>query len=278
MSASAPVSAETLARQVRCDISGGVARIVLDRPETLNALGPPQRELVISHLRDAATSLDVRVVVISAVGRAFCAGGDLGIGERASRRDGQPARVVGETGPGVRSAQALIAAVLDCPKPVIAAVNGVAAGMGAQLALAADFVLASRNARFAELFVTRGIVPDAGAAYLLPRILGLHLAKRLLLLGADLPLDDAVRLGVVYRLVESDELERAVAGLAGQLASGPTVALGLAKRLLNQSLDEDRGGAFDREELAVGMNVWTEDSAEGLRSFAEKRAPIFRGW
>ncbi|GAA2576703.1 enoyl-CoA hydratase family protein [Dactylosporangium fulvum] len=269
---------EDVTQQVRCTIADGVARIVLSRPEKLNALGPPQRERLISLLDQAGSSVQVRAVVLSAVGRAFCAGGDLSLPRRDPDVDGRPARVVGETGPAVRSAQALIAAVLDCPKPVIAAVNGVAAGMGAQLALAADFVVASTGARFAELFITRGIVPDAGAAYLLPRILGLHLAKRLLLLGGDLSVMDAERLGIVHQVVEPEELETTADALATRLAAGPTVAIGLAKRLLNQSLDSDRVAAFDREEMAVAMNVWTEDSAEGLRSFAEKRDPVFRGW
>jgi 2-(1,2-epoxy-1,2-dihydrophenyl)acetyl-CoA isomerase len=268
----------SLDQEVRFDVSGGVARIVLDRPERLNAIGPPQRERLISLLTQAGSSVAVRVVVLSAVGRAFCAGGDLALAPREAEVEGQPARVVGATGAAVRSAQALIAAVLDCPKPVIAAVNGVAAGLGAQLALAADFVIASNQARFAELFVTRGIVPDGAAAYLLPRILGLHLAKRLLLLGTDLSTVEAERLGIVHQAVEPDDLAGAVDALATRLAGGPTVAIGLAKRLLNQSLDSDRVGAFEREEMATAMNVWTDDSAEGLRSFTEKRDPTFRGW
>jgi 2-(1,2-epoxy-1,2-dihydrophenyl)acetyl-CoA isomerase len=267
----------TVDLEVRCDVLHGIARIVLDRPHRRNALGPPERERLIALLRDAGASHDVRVVVISAVGPAFCAGGDLRTGAGATGQNTAQTRIAGDTGTAVRSAQALIAAVLDCPKPVIASVNGVAAGLGAQLALAADFVIASTAARFAELFMTRGIVPDAGAAYLLPRILGLHRAKQLLLLGADLSPSDAERLGVVYRLVEPQDLEATVDELAHRLANGPTIAIGLAKRLLNTSVDDDRRGAFDREELAVAVNVSTEDSAEGLRSFAEKRAPVFRG-
>ncbi|WP_433220583.1 enoyl-CoA hydratase/isomerase family protein [Dactylosporangium sp. CS-047395] len=261
----------TVEDEVTYTVEGGVARIVFNRPEKLNALGPPQRERVIALLAEAGATVEVRAIVLTATGRAFCAGGDLS-GKTAVKK------VVGGTGPGVRSAQTLIAAVLDCPKPVIAAVNGVAAGMGAQLALAADFIVASSKARFAELFVTRGIVPDAGAAYLLPRVLGLHTAKRLLLLGGDLSVAEAERLGIVHEVVAPEELDAAAQKLAARLAAGPTVALGLAKRLLNQSLDSDRVAAFDREEMAVAMNVWTEDSAEGLRSFAEKRDPVFRGW
>ncbi|MFI5910998.1 enoyl-CoA hydratase/isomerase family protein [Dactylosporangium sp. NPDC051541] len=252
-------------------VADGVARIVFNRPEKRNALGPPQREQVMALLAEAASTVEIRAVVLTGTGRAFCAGGDL-TGTAVPK-----AKVVGGTAAGVRSAQALIAAVLDCPKPVIAAVNGVAAGMGAQLALAADFIVASEQARFAELFITRGIVPDAGAAYLLPRILGLHTAKRLLLLGGDLSVADAERLGIVHRVVAPAELDAAAGELAARLAAGPTVAIGLAKRLLNHSLDADRVAAFDREEMAVAMNVWTEDSAEGLRSFAEKRDPVFRG-
>jgi 2-(1,2-epoxy-1,2-dihydrophenyl)acetyl-CoA isomerase len=163
-------------------VENGIARIVIDRQERRNAIGHPQRVQIIEHLDAATRSHDVRVVVIGAVGKAFCAGGDL-----SGTGTGAPVeRVVGDVSINVRSAQRLIAAVLDCPKPVIAAVNGVAAGMGAQLALAADFIIASDNARFAELFITRGIVPDAGAAYLLPRLVGLHRARQLLLLGGDL--------------------------------------------------------------------------------------------
>src|SRR5690349_3479131 len=142
-------AADELSRQVRYSVADGVARIVFDRPEKLNALGPPQRERLIGLLAEAGAAVQVRVVVLAAEGRAFCAGGDLSLPRREPDVPGRPDRVVGETGPAVRSAQALIAAVLDCPKPVIAAVNGAAAGMGAQLALAADFVIASTRARFA---------------------------------------------------------------------------------------------------------------------------------
>jgi len=257
--------------EIAYSVSAGVARIVIDRPERLNALGPPQRLQVIGYLDEAARSHDVRVVVISAVGRAFCSGGDLsGTGEPVER-------VAGDIGATVRSAQALISAVLDCPKPVVAVVNGIAAGMGAQFALSADFVVASTQARFAELFITRGIVPDAGAAYLLPRLVGLHLARQLLLLGGDLALEDALRLGILYKLVEPEKLDATVEELVQRLASGPTVAIGLTKRLLNSSLDEGRPASFEREQLAVEVNAHSADSAEGLRSFRDKRRPAFEG-
>jgi len=269
------VTDDVIEHEVRHEVTGGVARIVLDRPGKRNAIGPPQRARLIGLLAEAGAAPDVRVVVLSAVGPAFCAGGDLGLAKPPV--EGRPERIVGATGPAVRSAQALIAAVLDCPKPVIAAVQGVAAGMGAQLALAADFVVASTAARFVELFITRGIVPDAGAAYLLPRIVGVHQAKKLLLLGGELSAADAERLGIA-QAVGPDELESTVDKLATRLAAGPTIAIGQAKQLINRSLDTDRGAAFEHEELAVAMNAGTHDLNEGLRSFTEKRDPVFRGW
>jgi 2-(1,2-epoxy-1,2-dihydrophenyl)acetyl-CoA isomerase len=257
--------------EIAYSVDDGIARIVIDRPERLNALGPPQRIEVIRHLADAGRCHDVRVVVISAVGRAFCAGGDLtGTGEPTER-------VAGDIGATVRSAQALISAVLDCPKPVVCVLDGIAAGMGAQFVLSADFVIASTRARIAELFITRGIVPDAAAAYLLPRLVGLPLARQLLMLGGDLALTDALRLGVLYKLVEPDELDATVLELTQRLAAAPTVAIALTKRLLNSSLDEGRPAAFEREQLAVEVNAHTADSTEGLRSFRDKRRPVFQG-
>ena len=149
-------------------------------------------------------------------------------------------------------AQRLVAAVLDCEKPVLAAVNGTAAGIGAHLAFACDLVVAAEGARFIEVFVRRGILPDGGGAYLLPRLIGLQKAKELVFFGDDLSAEDAAGLGLVNLVVPAGELAATAQAWAARLAGGPTVALGLAKRLLNRSLDADRGTAFAEEAHGPG--------------------------
>lgn len=264
--------------EVRHHVDGGVATITIDRPEARNALSWRHRDRLVALLDEASTTPTTRVVVLTGTGPSFCAGADLKHPmPTAPRPPGGPASVVGDLGPPIRSAQAVVAAVLDTPKPVIAAVNGVAAGLGAQLALACDFVVASRSARIAELFVRRAIVPDGGPAYLLPRLVGPHLARRLLLLGEDLPLDLAHRLGVLHDLVDPEELDGVVAELAARLAVAPTTTLGLTKGLLNRSADASRAQAFDDEVQAQERNVATLDAIEGLASFREGRPPTFRG-
>jgi len=175
-------------------------------------------------------------------------------------------------------AQRLVSAILDCEKPVLAAVNGTAAGIGAHMAFACDLVVAARSARFIEVFVRRGISPDGGGAYLLPRLVGLQKAKELIFFGDDLAAEDAERLGLVNRVVEREQLDQVAGELARRLASGPTKAISMAKWLLNRSLDSDRRTAFDEEAWAQEIVVSTADAAEGLRAFAERRDPQFRGF
>jgi 2-(1,2-epoxy-1,2-dihydrophenyl)acetyl-CoA isomerase len=160
---------------------------------------------------------------------------------------------------------------------VIASVGGTAAGIGAHMALACDLVIASDNARFIEVFVRRGIVPDGGGAYLLPRLTGLHRAKELIFFGDDLSAADALQYGLVNRVVPLDELEKTTQEWAARLASGPTVALGLAKRLLNRSLDSDRATSFAEEAMAQEIAMKSEDAQEGVASFVERRPTSFRG-
>jgi 2-(1,2-epoxy-1,2-dihydrophenyl)acetyl-CoA isomerase len=186
---------------------------------------------------------------------------------------------VGEVGRHIeRGAQRLIASVLDCEKPVIAAVNGTAAGIGAHLAFACDLVVAADTARFIEVFVRRGITPDGGGAYLLARSLGLHKAKELVFFGDDLSATDAERLGIVNKVVTAAELHAATEAWAARLACGPTKAIGLAKRLLNHSLDGDRATAFSEEAWAQELASHTEDFREGVQAFIERREVRFRGW
>jgi 2-(1,2-epoxy-1,2-dihydrophenyl)acetyl-CoA isomerase len=168
--------------------------------------------------------------------------------------------------------------VIDCEKPVVAAVNGTTAGIGAHLAFACDLVVAAQEARFIEVFVRRGISPDGGGAYLLPRLIGLQKAKELVFFGDDLPAAEAERLGLVNKVVPRVELEAAAAELAGRLAQGPTKAIGMAKWLLNRSLDSDRATAFDEEAWAQELVVGTADSREGIASFVERREPDFKGF
>ncbi|HQV58737.1 MAG TPA: enoyl-CoA hydratase-related protein, partial [Ilumatobacteraceae bacterium] len=177
-----------------------------------------------------------------------------------------------------RGAQRLVASIIDCEKPVICAVQGTAAGIGAHIALACDMVVAADNAKFIEVFTRRGISPDGGGAYLLPRLIGLNKAKELIFLADDLRADEAERIGLINKVVPADQLTAAVDDWATRLAAAPTKAISLAKMLLNRSLDSDRHSAFEDEAWAQDLASYTADFSEGINAFKERRDVNFRGW
>lgn len=271
----------TLDEQVLHRIDGGVCWITLNRPEAANAITYQQRNRVIDLLGEASADYHVRAVVLTAAGtRHFCTGADLRAAQpEIARPEEAPATPSGHVSRNIRlGAQRLVAAILDCEKPVIGAINGTAAGIGAHMALACDLVIAADTAKFIEVFVRRGIVPDGGGAYLLPRTIGLQKAKELMFFGDELPVEEAQRLGIVNRIVAGDQLEAAAAEWAGRLAEGPTRAVSLTKWLLNRSLDSDRAGAFYDESYAQELAMHTVDANEGVTAFVERRDPTYRGW
>ncbi|MFI1811739.1 enoyl-CoA hydratase/isomerase family protein [Streptomyces sp. NPDC020422] len=254
-------------------VENGVSWITLNRPEAMNAVTWDQRERIIALLADASADPDVRAVVITATGRGFCAGADLRGGPSASgdRVQGHVARMIR------LGAQRFVGAVMDCEKPVIAAVNGTAAGIGAHLAFACDLVLAAEQAKFVEVFVRRGIVPDGGGAYLLPRLVGPQRAKELMFFGDALPAAEARAMGLVNRVVPAEDLEKTAREWAERLAQGPTRALALTKQLVNASLDTDRASAFAAEAAAQEICMTTRDAQEGVAAFVERRTPTYGG-
>ncbi|MFZ1489288.1 MAG: enoyl-CoA hydratase-related protein [Ilumatobacteraceae bacterium] len=268
--------------ELRYEVDGsGIARITLDRPDAANAITPDQRNQMVSLFEEASGDLRVRVVVLGATGKHFCTGADLRVSKipEAPRPEGAPERTMGDVGRNIRrGAQRLVGAVLDCEKPVIAAVNGTAAGIGAHLALACDLIVAADTARFIEVFVRRGITPDGGGAYLLPRMIGLAKAKELIFFGDDLAAPDAERIGLINKCVPADELAATVDEWAQRLANAPTKAVSLAKWLLNRSLDSDRRTAFEEEAWAQELASRTDDFQEGVQAFVERRDVRFKGW
>ncbi|MGW3633619.1 enoyl-CoA hydratase/isomerase family protein [Streptomyces sp. NPDC005122] len=269
---SVPSQQKSLDSLIRHTTDNAVSWITLDRPETMNALTRDQRERVIALLASASADPGVRAVVITATGRGFCAGADL----RGAPAAGE--RIPGDVARTLRlGAQRLVAAVLDCEKPVIAAVNGTAAGLGVHLALACDLVLAAEPARFIEVFARRGLVPDGGGAYLLPRLIGPQRAKELMFFGDALTARDAERLGLVNRVLPPEDLEKTAREWAERLAAGPTRALALTKQLVNASLDTDRATAFAAEAAAQEINMTTADAKEGVASFVERRGAEYLG-
>jgi 2-(1,2-epoxy-1,2-dihydrophenyl)acetyl-CoA isomerase len=249
------------------ELVDGVATLTLNRPDALNALNTTLRRELLAALTAARRDDATRAVVITGAGRGFCAGADL----RGGSEEREFRRVIStEYNP-------LIEAIRTLPKPVIASVNGVAAGAGVSLALAADLVVAAEDARFVPAFHRIGLVPDSGLARTLVRSLGRHRALEILLGERQLGADDAHAAGLVAAVVPAERLAEATRELAARLANGPTRGIGLTKRLLNAAedatLSEGLATEADLQELAGR----TEDHAEGVAAFGEKRDPRFQG-
>ncbi len=276
------MSAErSIDEQVRLAYRDQVAWITIDRPEAANALNPPCRDRVRDILNGLNTSHRARAAVITGAGdRFFCTGADLQHAySDPDRSPDVPDRIVGDARRMMLDGQhSLFAALLDCDVPVVAAVNGTAAGMGAHLALACDLVIAGDGAKFVEVFARRGLVPDALGAWLLPRIIGVRRTMELFLLAEDLPAARAHQYGLVNRVVPHDEVQSAAAELSGRLASGPSRSFALTKWLVNRSLDADRATMAHEEAVAVELNTATHDAAEGVAAFRERRPPQWKGY
>jgi len=266
--------------QIRLEIRGSVAWITIDRPEVGNALNPPCRNRIRDLINDLNISKQARCIVLTAAGeKLFCPGADLSHVYEKDRPAGVPDQVVGDPRRMMLDGQyTLFPAILDSDIPIIAAVNGTAAGMGAHLALACDLVIAADNAKFVEVFARRGLVPDALGPWLLPRIIGVRKTMELMLFADDLPAADAADLGLVNRVVPAGDLEAAATEWSERIASGPTLSFGLTKWLVNQSLDVDRATMIHNESIAVEMNTYSEDSKEGIASFRERRNPEWKGY
>jgi 2-(1,2-epoxy-1,2-dihydrophenyl)acetyl-CoA isomerase len=263
-------------------IENGICWITLNRPDAGNALTQYMRDQIAEWVRDASGDLFVRVVVITGAGdKAFCTGADLRGGLRPPRPkpQGAPESIVGDGSRTIRDGwQALVTSILDCEKPVIAGVNGTAAGGGMHLALACDLVVMADDAKFVEVFIRRGIAPDAGGAWILTRLVGIQKAKELFFFGDDVPAAEAYRIGLVNRIVPRAELGPTLEELAGRLAQAPTKAIWVTKWLTNRALDVDRATSLYDEAIGQEIVTRTLDSQEGIASFVERRPAEFKGW
>jgi 2-(1,2-epoxy-1,2-dihydrophenyl)acetyl-CoA isomerase len=258
---------------VRFRIEQGLAWITLDRPSARNALDDAMREALLAALARVGEDADIRAAVLTATGDTFCPGADLWSGKR----------LTGPPHPGLaralmkRNSQRLIRTILDLEKPIIAAVNGVAAGLGVHLALACDLVVMAAEARFIEVFSRRGIAVDSGGAFLLSRLVGMLKAKELVFFADDIPAAEAQRLGLCNRVVPRAELEAAAREWGDRLAKGPTFALAMSKRLLHCAYESGLETCLEEEGFAQSLVAQSEDMQEGVRAFAEKRPPAFKG-
>jgi enoyl-CoA hydratase/carnithine racemase len=255
------------------DVKDGIATLTLNRPERLNALGDTLREDLLDGVTRASQDPDIRVIVITGAGKGFCSGGDVkAMNETKERGAARP--LMEKVAPG-RDRSVL--ALREAPKPVIAAVNGAAAGAGMNLALCCDIRLASTAARFSQAFVRRGLHPDWGGTYFLPRVVGIARACELIWTGDVIDAAEALRLGIVSAVHPPEELLPATYELARKIADGPPIAIRLAKRAIYHSLETDLRKALEYETYAQNICFDTEDAREGIRAFVEKRPPAFRG-
>ena len=272
---------EDLSEKVQFEIVDQVAWITINNPDKGNAMSPGMRDRMTGLFESLNGQFDARAVVLTATGqKLFCPGADISVGrEYAQRPDDAPALAVGEPRRMMlRGQHPLMSSILDCELPVIAAVNGTAAGMGVHLALMCDLVMMADHAKFIEVFARRGLVPDAMGTWILPRLIGPMKTKELMFFADDIPADYALELGLCNKVVASEELIPSVMEWAVRLATGPTKAHMFTKWLINRSLDVDRRTITEEESWAVELNNGTMDAQEGVNSFRERRDPYWRGF
>jgi 2-(1,2-epoxy-1,2-dihydrophenyl)acetyl-CoA isomerase len=258
---------------IRAAVADGVLRLVIDRPERKGAIDPVAVRAMIDVLEAAALDDSLRAVLLTSVGTDFCSGSDW---VKANSTDAKPR-------PGnlqrrlALQAHRLIAVMTEIQLPIVCAVRGWAAGLGCQLALAADFTVAAEGANFWVPFTKRGFTPDSASTWLLPRLIGVARAKEMLMLGRPVTATDAAAWGMVHRAVPDDELDVVAEALVAELRDGPTVALGLTKRLLHDGLEGGMIAAMEHEARALELSCRTKDFREGLAAFSERREPRFTG-
>jgi 2-(1,2-epoxy-1,2-dihydrophenyl)acetyl-CoA isomerase len=252
--------------------SGGVTRLTLNRPDKLNAFTEAMHRELRAGLEAAAADPECRVVVLTGAGRAFCAGQDLA--------ETRPVDGEGVPDPGGRLEQhynPLVRLITTLEKPVVCAVNGIAAGAGANVALACDLVYAARSASFLQAFARIGLVPDASGTWTLPRLVGPARARGLAMLAEPLPAEKAEAWGLIWKCVDDDKLEAEVSAVAGRLAVAPTYGLALTKRAIALSSTNTLAQQLDLERDLQRLAGSSPDAAEGIAAFLEKRAPRFTG-
>lgn len=248
---------------------GQVLRLSLNRPDKFNSFNRAMALQLQEQLDKAAKDEHIRAVYLTGEGKAFCAGQDL-------------AEAMDEKGPGIKTIveehyNPIILKLRNLEKPVVCAVNGVAAGAGANIALACDVIIAAGSASFIQAFSKIGLIPDSGGTFMLPRIVGFQRALALCMLGDKVSAADALQMGMVYKVAADENLHAEAMQIAQTLASMPTVGLGLTKKLFNQALHADLKAQLHHEGVEQVKAAQTYDYKEGVQAFLEKRKPVFKG-
>jgi 2-(1,2-epoxy-1,2-dihydrophenyl)acetyl-CoA isomerase len=258
------------------EVSDGLAVLTLNRPDARNALNPSMRDALIAAVQECRNDDGVRALLITGAGKAFCAGADLAGSSlgKVSEADFDPRSMSNQLHVG---ANRLVTDLWHLDKPTVAAVNGAAVGPGAHLALACDFVLVSPSTKFLWSFAKIGLTVDGGGAYLLPRLVGIPRAKAMVMLGEGSSGEAAVTDGLAYRCVPDESLYDEARAVARQLAGGPTRALGMSKRMLNESYETPLSVSLQLEAASQALASATDDVKEGLAAIREKRDPKFQG-
>lgn len=260
-------------KNIICQIKDSVATITLNRPENMNALDFATSQEFQECLTQLSLDSSVRALIITGRGRGFCAGGDVK-GMKESLPDGGPLYLKKLT----RYLHPAMASIRRMPKPVIAAVNGFASGIGFSLALNCDLILAARSARFNSAYILIGLVPDGGLTFHLPRLIGLHRANQLFFTGEQIDAQQALELGFVNQVVADEELMSTAEALARRLAQAPTLAIARTKELVNLSFHENLDTQMEHELQTISEMGKTRDFKEGIQAFFEKRKADFKGY